>query len=635
MSRSGGAFAGALVAAAATFVFRFLTVEFTNDHFIHLSRAFQIVQGEVPVRDFFDPGLFLQYYASAAALRWSGHNLLGESILTSAFIALGAALTYFAAFRLSRSHWMSAVATALGVFAMPRLYGYPKVVFYALAIVGAWRYACAPGTASRLMLAAITALAFLFRYDHGVYIALATVVLLAVRHWGALRPALMAVANYGVATLVLLSPFLIFLQMTTGLLQQASGAGRDVAAFRVIRMPFEFDSRAPLVAFVAPSGPRVNIRWAPNIDSATRQRLEKKHALLAPQLIEGTTWSYVLSYEDPAHLGAIVLDPAVVDTHGINRAEGRLESATPPYVTLQHRLPFLRIRLAPGVFTGGNALAWFYYVTLLLPAIGLVLLVARWRHRSVDQAEAAVVAMGCVLNLIIVQTLVRGSPDSRLADIANPTFIVGAWVAGTVLRSIRGRRLRWRVATVAVLGASLVTLWSAYTSAEVASPLESTRVLLGPRAVWQRAKQVVEQLHERPIDRWSVSAPGLGGLIRYAFECTGPNDRVLATWFAPQVPFYAERRFAGGQVALVRYWHATEPEQRLTVERLSHQRVPIVIDSAESNVDTYFPLVGEYLRQRYQRIVLPGAPMEGYSVLIDRGVAPTRSYEPLGLPCYR
>ena len=35
---------------AGTFLFRWLTVDFTNDHFVHLSRARQILLGDVPIR---------------------------------------------------------------------------------------------------------------------------------------------------------------------------------------------------------------------------------------------------------------------------------------------------------------------------------------------------------------------------------------------------------------------------------------------------------------------------------------------------------------------------------------------------------------------------------------------------------
>src|SRR5512139_3851513 len=136
---------GTMAVVVTTFVFRFLTVEYTNDHFVHLSRGAQILYGDVPIRDFFDPGLTLQYYASAAALALSGHNLFGETILTAGFIAAGAGLTFVAAARLSGSLWLAVAATAMAVLSMPRLYNYPKVFFYVAALVVAWLYATRPG----------------------------------------------------------------------------------------------------------------------------------------------------------------------------------------------------------------------------------------------------------------------------------------------------------------------------------------------------------------------------------------------------------------------------------------------------------------------------------------------------------
>ena len=62
---------------------------------------------------------------------------------------------------------------------MPRLYNYPKVVCYVAAIVVAWRYASRPDRGWLIALAVVTVVAFLFRHDHGVYIGLATLVLLA------------------------------------------------------------------------------------------------------------------------------------------------------------------------------------------------------------------------------------------------------------------------------------------------------------------------------------------------------------------------------------------------------------------------------------------------------------------------
>ena len=47
-----------------------------------LARARQIAMyGDVPFRDFFDPGYFLTLYASAFVERALGDNLLGEMLL--------------------------------------------------------------------------------------------------------------------------------------------------------------------------------------------------------------------------------------------------------------------------------------------------------------------------------------------------------------------------------------------------------------------------------------------------------------------------------------------------------------------------------------------------------------------------
>ena len=50
----------AIAVFSSVFVYRVVTLELINDHFVHLSRAQQIVLGEVPVRDFFEPGAILQ-----------------------------------------------------------------------------------------------------------------------------------------------------------------------------------------------------------------------------------------------------------------------------------------------------------------------------------------------------------------------------------------------------------------------------------------------------------------------------------------------------------------------------------------------------------------------------------------------
>src|SRR5688572_10291322 len=103
--------AGAGLVWVATFLVRFLFSEFANDHFVHLSRARQILTGELPSRDFADPGLVLHYYASAAALWLSGYNLFGEALLTISALATANAILFVLASTFSRSMWSGAALT--------------------------------------------------------------------------------------------------------------------------------------------------------------------------------------------------------------------------------------------------------------------------------------------------------------------------------------------------------------------------------------------------------------------------------------------------------------------------------------------------------------------------------------------
>jgi hypothetical protein len=642
--RDGGAvgrpaiLAGTVGLAIAGFLYRFLTIEFLNDHFVHLSRGYQIVRGEVPVRDFFDPGLIGQYYASAAALLWSGHNLYGEAILTTTFVGLGAGLTFLAAARLTGSAWIASITAILAILSTPRLYGYPKVFFYVLAVVGAWSYVRRPGTRSIVVLAVITAVAFLFRHDHGVYIALAVVTLLAILYYDQPRRALIELMRYGAIMIVLLAPFLIFIQTTTGLRQYVGGIAPQIDRATSVQfnsLPIVIDRSAPLLTVSPPADRRVNVRWAEGVDDESRVRLEAQHGLLKPEHVEGSTWSYVLANEDREPLARLVDDPAVADTHGIDRAARKVDISEPLFVRLQRWIPLLRTDIAPGIFTRDNALACYYYVTFALPFIGLGMLAWVAWQGTATRAEMAVAGMTTVLCLIIVQTLVRGSPDSRIADVANPIFVVGAWVSARTIRasSLKARPQRLAAKTV-VYAATLLTLWSVVANARALTGIETAGVLRGPMAMFGRMEVVSGRLHTRPIDNWGPNDPGLQGLGRYVFECTQPTDRVFVTWFDPQIFFYTERMFAGGQVYLTANWHSSVADQQLTIERLKRQRVPVVLERVDSGYSVRFPLVYKYIQEHYQVAPMTSDGMKAFRVLVDRSVTPTGTYETLNLPCF-
>ena len=81
--------------AALAFCLRTLTL--LDDQFGRISPGRQIlVFGELPFRDYLDPGYFLTEFSSAAVQWLFGQNLLGELLLNAVFIATGFAFASWA-----------------------------------------------------------------------------------------------------------------------------------------------------------------------------------------------------------------------------------------------------------------------------------------------------------------------------------------------------------------------------------------------------------------------------------------------------------------------------------------------------------------------------------------------------------
>jgi hypothetical protein len=86
------------------------------------------------------------------------------------------------------------------------------------------------------------------------------------------------------------------------------------------------------------------------------------------------------------------------------------------------------------------------------------------------------------------------------------------------------------------------------------------------------------------------------------------------------------------------HWHNSPSDQRLTIERIGRQSVPIVIAGVEGDsvFQAQFPDVAEYIRQRYveaARSTFKGERV--WRVLVDPRRTPVGTDAELGLPCYR
>ncbi|MEO2192192.1 MAG: hypothetical protein ABGY24_07100 [bacterium] len=108
----------------ASFLFRFVRVEqeITNDFFWHVVGGRQMLLGELPGRDFFEPGQPLKSVVSVLAEALGGHSLLSEVSASLIFMSLGAVLVFLLATEASRSQIIGLLVTVLAVAIAPRLY---------------------------------------------------------------------------------------------------------------------------------------------------------------------------------------------------------------------------------------------------------------------------------------------------------------------------------------------------------------------------------------------------------------------------------------------------------------------------------------------------------------------------------
>jgi hypothetical protein len=182
----------------------------SNDHYMHMAWAEQLRLGDLPGRDFVDPGMPLQYVLSAMVQSW-WQGPFSELLLSAAMMGVAAGLTCWLVTGLTNSVLLGLAAAAIEAVLLPRLYGYPKLLMPALVLVTLWHCSARPG-----MLAAVTVFSGLLRYDLGAFAALSVMAgLLAAPT--SMRARLRAVGGFVLATALLASPYLAAIQWREGI----------------------------------------------------------------------------------------------------------------------------------------------------------------------------------------------------------------------------------------------------------------------------------------------------------------------------------------------------------------------------------------------------------------------------------
>ncbi|HKH71078.1 MAG TPA: hypothetical protein VKA59_06985 [Vicinamibacterales bacterium] len=217
----------------------------TDDHFFYVVRGWQILFGDIPVRDFVDHGAPLYYYLAAAVQVLFGRGTLSELAFSTTVLSSSAVITFLLATRGSGSILAGLAACLLHVWLGPRFYNYPKLLIYALAIPLLWRYADRPSAQLRVWLAVVTVIAFLFRHDHGAFVGLAAAVLMLSISELRFADRVRHLVIYGLLVVALVLPYFLFIQMNGGVVsyfrQASAWAERDRAREPIV-WPGLFDN---------------------------------------------------------------------------------------------------------------------------------------------------------------------------------------------------------------------------------------------------------------------------------------------------------------------------------------------------------------------------------------------------------
>lgn len=617
----------------------------TNDDFLHLALSRQLLAGDLPVRDFFDNGLTLQYALSAASQALFGHRLLSEAVV----VAIAFFVSVYAVFTLVRTLTGSTPAAALAglvlLLAGPRGYSYPKIVVYAVAAALWWLYVLKPSRPAAIALGVWTAIAFYWRPDHGLYVAAGVVLAMVAAH-GFRLSAVTRGALGGATAIALVLPFVALVIRTADVGSYARGGFRfawtqhtTMDSHAVPRWPLR---RISDVLQIAPSevfAPVVSVRWALATMPEQRRTVLARHRLAAVEDEDERTTRVRLAVADRASIMSLINDPAVDDTAGIDRSSASLPLVEwPPWDRLRFRHRWLGLRLFAGLDNQRDASEGAAALFYLLPFGAFVVLVAL-RHRLAVAVTVPALAAFSAFVLLVEFGLLRTPYDVRAVDgVVMPAILLGC-VAGIGGR-LAAEAGTWRRVVPLCLVAALV-VFSVKAVASSGQFGERVDWLAGD---WQSAARmrgawsdVTSRLvASPPLGYWTGSSGSASiRLSHYANACVPSSERLAVLWFAPEIYYYADRLMALRHLVFVPGLTSPE-EQQLTAEKFRHASPPVVL--APAALSTFTRTVFPDLVAAVERDYIQAGSLDedgGYLVLVHRGRTAAGTWGPRQWPCFR
>ena len=603
-----------------------------DTNFYSLWEATALRLGDHPYRDFFEWGIPLQAVVSAIAQIVSGHRLLGEFIVQWLFIIAGVLIAFDLGLRVTQSRPALCVlfAVALLVLATTPTFHYTKLFFYPLAIALGWRYIDRPAPIRAAVLGLATAVAFLFRHDHGVYLGGASVLACAIAR--VVHPAVrtrQSIARealaYAAVAAIVVAPWAVVVQTGEGLpdyiraraylYTELSARGSPYQRLRRFNpVPIMFGERP-----VATPG-LVAFDWNSDVDEARRRQLEGVHGL---QRVDSA------ASDGRSHYRIVnIYDRSLLElNHDIHNSDGI------PWDQLQaldSRLP-----------SRDTAQLWLMQISLLVPilvlaAAGLDVVRNRLRRQPVSVDTWRIVFAAVFLAVI----------ESRLFR-ETSYFVTVAPV--TAALAVRLLPLPWHTTPRALVHGLVATTLLIVTSVAAFAFARDTNIQ-HPMLLAGHVPEAFTQLLASPaIDGYAPRDEALqfdpaawsGSdiddrfriLMRYLHDCTPPGDRILVTGSTPfQVGYYTELAIAGGHVFWRTGWRSDPPHQMQSLALLQHQSVPFAFSTDDPVLEDLgrYPAIRDYLVQHY--VALAGSDGR---LLLDRRRQPTGKFGALGFPCFR
>jgi len=615
-----------------------------NDNFLHLTLAKQWLAGDWPVRDFFDQGAILQYAISAVAIAVGGDRLFSEAVVVGLSWAISTYLVFVLVRRLTGYSVVAALAALLTIAAGARGYSYPKGIVYAVAATLWWQYVDAPTTRKIALFGAWAAVAFFWRADHGLYVALGIALACVAAH-GPQVVAARRCLTAGVTMLAIVAPFFAYVQATIGLPEYIQTGVAAAQTEHVTQGPHEwpllrFGKRAIVIEARESYAPTVAIRWTDASSPHQRQEVRARYDLSVVESNDGGVERVRLSASSLASLRRLINEPIVADTAGIERSTAEPASSSwPASQRWRFNHAWLRMRILPELDSQARASEFAVALFYILP-IGMMIVAPWLRRYLLAPGSAGTLLAFAVFVFLVDAAMLRAPFPARAADaVVLSSVMFGCCVAA--LCRVAAASRRWRrvgFASAAVVLGIAVTLSVAQSSrfAERIDRLTGHGSVTRARSQWGAA--FAELLASPPLGYFIDQRARFSlRLAAYVRACVPESDRLLVLWFEPEIYYYGDRLMAQRHLVFAPTWAAVPHEQRMTIERIRRFAPPIALarrSALEGYARASYPGVVDDVQKEYELAAAIVEDGEEYLIFVRRDRPVVRLLPPENWPCF-